>query len=86
VDFDLGMPMHEIRFMRAAGMTPMQIIPGTGNAARVCNLGRRPGTIQRGRIADLIVVAGNPLGDIEALRNVTTVVHGGRLIRGRARA
>jgi enamidase len=39
--FQLGMPMHEIEGMQAAGMTPMQIITaGTRDAARVCNMSK----------------------------------------------
>lgn len=80
--FDLDMPMTEIRLMSEAGMTPMQIIEaGTRNAAIACGLGADLGTLEPGKIADLIVVDGNPLEDLEALRNVQLVVHNGELIR-----
>lgn len=59
--FDLGMPITEIRLMKEAGMTPMQIIiAGTQNAARVCNLENELGTIEPGKIADIIIVKDNP--------------------------
>jgi len=83
VRFDLGMPLHEIEFMQQAGMTPMQIIvAGTKNAAHVCNRGRDLGTIEVGKIADVLVVAGDPLQDIQALANVGWVIHNGVVIRG----
>jgi imidazolonepropionase-like amidohydrolase len=82
VDFDLGMPMHEVRFMRAAGMTPMQIIvAATRDAARVCNLERELGTVRPGKVADMLVVAGDPLRDLGALRKARIVVHDGVVIR-----
>ena len=37
------------------------------------------GTVEVGKRADLIVVEGDPLADIRALRRVTTVVKAGRL-------
>ncbi len=80
--FDLGMPITEIRLMKEAGMTPMQIIiAGTQNAARVCNLENELGTIEPGKIADIIIVKDNPLEDLESLLNVQMVIHNGEIIR-----
>ena len=81
-DFDLGMPMSEIDLMLQAGMTPMQIIiAATKNAAYVCNLEEQIGTLEPGKIADILIVAGNPLVDIQALNDVQMVVHNGVIIR-----
>jgi len=81
--FELGMPMHEITRMREAGMTPMQIVvAGTKTAARVCGLERELGTLAAGRIADVLVVDGDPLADLSALTRVRLVVHDGVVIRG----
>jgi imidazolonepropionase-like amidohydrolase len=63
-------------------MTPMQIIvAGTRNAARVCNLEDELGTLQAGKIADVLVVAGDPLEDMQALSRVRLVIHNGQVIR-----
>lgn len=79
--FDLGMPITEMELMQAAGMTPMQIIvAGTKHAAHVCNLDHELGTIEPGKIADVIVVEGNPLDDIHALTNVRIIIHNGEVI------
>jgi imidazolonepropionase-like amidohydrolase len=80
--FDLGMPCREIGWMRDAGMTPMQIIvAATQNAARVCNLRDDLGTLEVGKIADVLVVRGNPLEDLEeAVSNVEMVIHNGTII------
>jgi imidazolonepropionase-like amidohydrolase len=80
--FDLGMPMIEIELMLKAGMTPLQIIvAGTKNAAHVCNLEDDIGTLEPGKIADILVVAGNPLEDIHTLVDVQMVIHNGEIIR-----
>jgi len=81
-DFDLGMPISEIVLMLKADMTPMQIIvAGTKNAAHVCNLEADIGTLEPGKIADILVVTGNPLDDIQALTEVQMVIHNGAIIR-----
>jgi imidazolonepropionase-like amidohydrolase len=80
--FELGMPMLEIQLMQEAGMTAMQIIiSGTQHAAHVCNLENKLGTLEPGKIADLIVVKDNPLDDLEALREVQVVIHNGEIIK-----
>jgi imidazolonepropionase-like amidohydrolase len=81
-DFDLGMPMSEIEWMLRAGMTPLDIIiAGTRNAAHVCNLGNEIGTLEPGKIADILVVVGNPLEDMQVLEDVMLVIHNGNIIR-----
>lgn len=78
----IGMPITEIRLMHGAGMTPMQIIvAATKNAAHVCNLGKKLGTLERGKIADVLVVNGNPLQNVNALTKTLYVIHGGVIIR-----
>ena len=81
-DFDFGMPMSEIELMLQADMTPMQIIvAATHNAAHVCNLEEQLGTLEPGKLADILVVAGNPLNEIQAITDVQLVVHNGVIIR-----
>ncbi len=80
--FDLGMPIREIKWMIGAGMTPMQVIvAATKNAAHVCNVESELGTLEVGKKADVLVVNGYPLEDIDALLNVRAVIHGGEIIR-----
>ena len=81
-DWELGMPMTEIELMLEADMTPMQIITAaTQNGAHVCGLGDELGTLEAGKIADILVVAGDPLEDMQALTVVQMVVHDGVIIR-----
>jgi imidazolonepropionase-like amidohydrolase len=79
---ELGMPVREMELMEKAGMTPMQIIvAGTGHSAQVSNLGDELGTLEMGKIADVLVVEGDPLQDIHALTNVWLVIKDGVVIR-----
>ena len=80
--FELGIPMYEIEMMSKAGMMPMQIIvASTLNAARVSHVENELGTLERGKIADVLVVRGNPLQDLHALANMQMVIHSGVIIR-----
>ena len=80
--FELGIPMYEIEKMSEAGMTPMQIIEAaTQNAAHVLNIEDQVGTLEAGKVADVLVVAGNPLEDLQALTDIRMVIHNGTIIR-----
>jgi imidazolonepropionase-like amidohydrolase len=80
--FQLGMPTKEIAWMREAGMTPMQIIvAATKNAAHVSNVEDDLGTLEIGKIADVLIVRGDPLQDLQVLSNVQNVIHNGEVIR-----
>ncbi len=80
--FELGIPMYEIEMMSKAGMTPMQtIVASTLHAAHVSRLENELGTLEPGKIADVLVVKGNPLQDLHALTDVQLVIHAGVVIR-----
>ena len=81
VDFDLGMPIHEIEWMQEAGMTPLQIIvAATRNGARSCNIERELGTLEKGKLADVLVVDGDPLVDVHALTKPRLILREGKSI------
>ncbi|MCP4543251.1 MAG: amidohydrolase family protein [Chloroflexi bacterium] len=81
---EIGMPMKEIEWMQTAGMTPMQIIiAATRDAAYVCHREEVLGTLEVGKLADVLVVDGDPLKDLQALTNVRLVVHEGVIIRAK---
>jgi imidazolonepropionase-like amidohydrolase len=81
IDFDLGMPIREIELMKEAGMTPMQIIvAATRNGARSCNMETELGTLEAGKLADVLVVDGDPLADIHAFTNPCVVLREGKVI------
>lgn len=79
--YRLGMPWEEIRLLGEAGLTPMQIITAaTSTGAKICNLAEEIGTIETGKKADLFVIEGNPLTDIDNLRKVRFVMMDGRVV------
>ena len=81
-EFELGIPMYEIETMAQAGMSPMQIVQAaTSNASEVVGLDEEIGTVTAGKAADILVVGGNPLVDLQALRKLQTVIHSGAEIR-----
>jgi imidazolonepropionase-like amidohydrolase len=51
----------------------------TWNAAKVCGLEESIGTLEPGKLSDIIGVKGNPLEDIGALKRVKTVVSRGEI-------
>ncbi len=61
------------------GAKPMDAIQAiTSRAAQVCRIEDRVGTVEPGKLADLVAVRGDPLKDIEALTRVGFVMKGGR--------
>ncbi len=77
----VGHGLHrEIELYVQAGMTPLEAIQSaTIVSARAMGLDRDSGTVEAGKRADLILVDGDPLKDITALRHVTSVVTNGRM-------
>src|SRR5437870_6974545 len=71
----------ELECLVKAGMTPMQTLQAaTGWAAECCGKEAELGTVERGKLADLVVVKGDPLADISVLRdpaNIALVIKDG---------
>jgi imidazolonepropionase-like amidohydrolase len=58
----------ELKYLVEAGLTPMQALrAATQGAAQCLGLERKLGTLEKGRLADLVVVNGSPLADITVL-------------------
>jgi imidazolonepropionase-like amidohydrolase len=67
--------------VRRIGWTPLQAIVGLTRApAEHFGLQRELGTIEPGKMADLVLLEGDPLQDIRQTRRIRAVVRGGRLI------
>jgi imidazolonepropionase-like amidohydrolase len=76
-----GMPLPEMQRMVEFGMSPMQVIvAATSHAAQVCNLGNQLGTLEMGKQADIVIVKGNPIEDILAMKDVIGVIKNGEII------
>ena len=63
------------------GATTWQtLLASTINAATVCGVGDELGTVETGKLADLIVVGDNPLDDINNVRKLQLVFKEGRIV------
>ena len=72
---------REIELLAKVGLPPLEAIhAATGRAAAACRLSGVVGTLETGCAADLLVVAGDPLNDLTALRTPTLVIQGGRVV------
>jgi imidazolonepropionase-like amidohydrolase len=86
VDIPMGVPglsLHEelVRLVEA-GLTPLQALQAaTRNPARVLGLADSLGSIEAGKLADLVVLDGNPLEDIRNTQKIHAVVADGQLYR-----
>lgn len=64
-----------------AGATPWQtLLAATRHGAAVCGMGEQLGTVEIGKLADLIVVGANPLDDINNVRKLQLVLKEGRVV------
>ena len=76
----------QFAYMVQYGMTPMQAIQAaTVNAAELMGWRDLVGSIEPGRYADLIAVAGDPLADIRSLEKVGFVMKGGEVVKNTLR-
>jgi imidazolonepropionase-like amidohydrolase len=85
--FPHGRNAREFAIRVRLGQTPMAAIEGaTRIAAEALGWGDRVGTLEAGRYADVIAVAGDPLADITELERVRFVMKGGVVYRSNAGA
>lgn len=70
-----------MRGMAERGMSPLQVVQAsTINVARAYRMEQDLGTVEPGKVADLVVLDRNPLENVENIRSVRTVVKEGRVI------
>jgi predicted amidohydrolase YtcJ len=63
------------------GMTPMQaIVAATANGAGAAFRSRDLGTIEKGKVADLVLLEADPLADIHNIEKISAVVAQGRIV------
>jgi imidazolonepropionase-like amidohydrolase len=71
----------EVRALQDIGLSPAEILTMmTRDSAIYLGRGDELGAIEAGKLADLLIVNGNPLEDISTLRNVVLVVKGGTVL------
>jgi imidazolonepropionase-like amidohydrolase len=73
--------VKEVYWLGHCGMTNLQALQAaTIRAAELCSVGDKLGTVEPGKLADLIVVEGNPLDDLTNLQNTQLVVKEGQIL------
>lgn len=61
--------------MEEGGLSAMEaIVAGTKNAAECCRLGDQVGTLEAGKLADILIVDGDPLADVTVLQDPARIV------------
>jgi len=79
---DPGNYFEEVeRFVKLGYTTKQAIIAATRIGAEVCDAANRLGTIEKGKLADLLVLDGDPLKDIRDLRKVAVIIQEGKWIK-----
>ena len=72
---------REMELLAECGLTPMEVVgAATRNNADFFGVSARLGTVEPGKLADLVLIDGDPLKEIQALRRVERVMLNGRWI------
>jgi imidazolonepropionase-like amidohydrolase len=70
----------EMDAMQAAGLTPMQVlVASTRGGALAMGREKEIGTVEKGKLADLLIVAADPTADAANLRKIRWVIRGGAM-------
>jgi imidazolonepropionase-like amidohydrolase len=73
---------REMELMAESGMTPMEVLTGaTLDNAKFFRAADRIGSVEPGKLADLVLVEGDPLREIGSMRRVRRVMLNGKWIR-----
>jgi imidazolonepropionase-like amidohydrolase len=71
---------HELELYARAGIPPAEVLRmATLTSAQVMGVAKDRGVIAPGKIADMILIDGDPTKDMHQIRNVTTVIKGGKI-------
>jgi imidazolonepropionase-like amidohydrolase len=80
--FPHGQNAKEFKLMVDLGMNPIDALKSaTANDAELLGIAQKVGTLEKGKLADVIAVPGDPTADITATERVSFVMKEGRIIR-----
>jgi len=80
--FPHGSQTKEFAYMVKFGMTPVQALhAATSDAAQLMGWQDRIGSVEKGKFADLVAVAGDPTTDITEMERVKFVMKGGQVFK-----
>jgi imidazolonepropionase-like amidohydrolase len=77
-----GFSLHdELGLLVQAGLTPLQALQaGTLNAAKCLGLADSHGTVEKGKVADLLLLDADPVSDIANTQKIAAVIWGGKIL------
>lgn len=80
-----GQNLRELGYLCDIGMTPMEAIQaGTKNAAELVGMDKKIGTLEKGKLADVIISQNDPIKDIKSLgshENIVLVMKEGKVFK-----
>src|SRR6266568_151454 len=80
--FPHGQNAKEFKLMTDLGMSPLDALKSaTANDAELIGISQKLGTLEKGKLADLIAMPGDPTQDITATERVSFVMKEGKIIR-----
>jgi imidazolonepropionase-like amidohydrolase len=80
--FPHGQNAKEFKLMVDLGMTPIDALKSaTANDAELLGIGQKVGTLEKGKLGDVIAMPGDPTSDITATERVLFVMKEGKIIR-----
>src|SRR6266446_897506 len=80
--FPHGQNAKEFALMTGLGMTPIDALKtATSNDAELLGIAQKAGTLEKGKLADIIAIPGDPTADITATERVSFVMKEGKIIR-----
>jgi imidazolonepropionase-like amidohydrolase len=80
--FPHGQNAKEFKLMTDLGMSPIEALrSATATTADLFGIAQKVGTLEKGKLADIIAMAGDPTADITATEHVSFVMKEGKIIR-----
>jgi imidazolonepropionase-like amidohydrolase len=77
-----GQNAKEFKLMVDLGMTPIDALrSATANDAELLGIAQKVGTLEKGKLADIVAIPGDPTADITATERVAFVMKEGKIIR-----
>jgi len=80
--FPHGQNAKEFKLMVDLGMTPIDALKSsTANDAELLGIAQKVGTLEKGKLADIVAIPGDPTSDITATERVLFVMKEGKIVR-----
>ena len=79
-----GAGLHgELKLLVDSGLTPMDaLVAATGQAAELLGQQNNLGTVEKGKLADMVILDADPLEDIRNIGRISQVLKAGRVVAG----